>query len=110
MNKSEEQPHAARCGARTRGERGGRSCRGFPVRGKSRCRMHGGNSTGPPRGNENALKHGRWGAATLAARREANELVRSLRATLRNLAGPIRGEGPQPGSRPLSPRLQTNDR
>jgi hypothetical protein len=32
------------CGARTRF---GASCRGLPVTGKRRCRMHGGKSTGP---------------------------------------------------------------
>lgn len=32
------------CGARTRF---GTSCRGIPVIGKKRCRMHGGKSTGP---------------------------------------------------------------
>ena len=32
------------CGARTRY---GTPCRGIPVAGKRRCRMHGGNSTGP---------------------------------------------------------------
>lgn len=34
----------ARCGAKTRS---GRPCRSLPVRGRSRCRMHGGSSTGP---------------------------------------------------------------
>jgi hypothetical protein len=32
------------CGARTRS---GARCRGLPVAGKRRCRMHGGKSTGP---------------------------------------------------------------
>lgn len=32
------------CGARTRF---GTSCRGIPVAGKRRCRLHGGKSTGP---------------------------------------------------------------
>ncbi len=32
------------CGARTRS---GALCRGLPVAGKRRCRMHGGKSTGP---------------------------------------------------------------
>ena len=32
------------CGARTRS---GEQCRGLPIAGKRRCRMHGGKSTGP---------------------------------------------------------------
>ena len=46
-----------RCGARTRSEK---PCRSPAVRGKRRCRMHGGApGSGAPRGNKNALKHGR---------------------------------------------------
>lgn len=32
--------------------------------GKRRCRMHGGTNPGAPKGNRNALKHGRKSAAT----------------------------------------------
>ena len=45
-----------RCGARTRT---GTPCRAPAVKGKSRCRMHGGAyGSGAPRSNKNALKHG----------------------------------------------------
>ena len=44
----------AYCGAKTRA--GGR-CRRLAMR-NGRCDMHGGKSTGPPKGNTNALKHG----------------------------------------------------
>ena len=45
-----------RCGAKIRS---GGSCRAPAVRGKRRCRMHGGApGSGPPRGNRNARKHG----------------------------------------------------
>jgi hypothetical protein len=54
-----------RCGARTRN---GSPCRLPPMTGKSRCRMHGGApGSGAPRGNRNALKHGRYSATAIAS-------------------------------------------
>lgn len=55
--KSKEQPHAQSiCGAKTRS---GQPCKSAPVKGKKRCRMHGGaQGSGAPMGNQNALKHG----------------------------------------------------
>lgn len=56
---------APRCGARTRENQ---PCRAPAVRGKERCRMHGGRSTGPrtPEGRERSTrarwKHGRYSA------------------------------------------------
>ncbi|HGC5726840.1 TPA: HGGxSTG domain-containing protein [Legionella pneumophila] len=49
---------APRCGARTKGNFG-RPCRCPVVKGKSRCRVHGGaKGSGAPKGNRNALKNG----------------------------------------------------
>ena len=68
--KSEEQPHAlthapgSRCGARTRRAN---SCRA-PAMPNGRCRLHGGKSTGAPKGNKNALKHGGHSASERARR------------------------------------------
>lgn len=50
----------ARCGAVTRG---GSACQKPPLKGKNRCALHGGKSTGPknpakPIGNQNARTHG----------------------------------------------------
>ena len=45
-----------------------------------RCRMHGGKSPGAPKGNRNALKHGRYSAQALASRREVAGLIRDMRA------------------------------
>ena len=60
-----------RCGAKTRS---GKTC--MAVSGKSRCRMHGGAAgSGAPRGNKNALKHGRF---TPRSHRAERRLVRSL--------------------------------
>ena len=71
---------APRCGARTRA---GTPCRSPAVRGKRRCRMHGGaaGSGGQP-GNRNALKHGRQTAEALARRRAVGELLRAARRLL----------------------------
>jgi hypothetical protein len=66
-----------RCGARTRS---GGSCRSPAVRGKRRCRMHGGAyGSGAPRGNKNALKDGWYTAESMAERREVQNLVRQAR-------------------------------
>ena len=67
---------APRCGARTRG---GSPCRQPAVRGKARCRMHGGRGSGAPAGNRNALKHGAWTAEALAWRRRVRELLAEAR-------------------------------
>jgi hypothetical protein len=75
---------APRCGARTRA---GGSCLAPAVRGKRRCRMHGGLSTGPrtPEGAARAaranLRHGRYTQAWKAEQREAR-LVRRQTAAL----------------------------
>lgn len=63
------------CGARTRG---GAPCQAMPVKGKRRCRMHGGLSRGPrtPEGLERSRrgnwKHGRYSREAIEARRRAN--------------------------------------
>ena len=67
--------HASpRCGARTRG---GSPCRSPAVRGRRRCRMHGGaKGSGAPSGGRN----GRYRTGTRTAE------ARALRAALRALA------------------------
>ena len=55
---------APRCLARTRM---GTECQSPAVKGKRRCRMHGGTNPGAPKGNRNAYKHGGRSAATMAA-------------------------------------------
>jgi hypothetical protein len=68
-----------RCGARTRN---GNSCRA-PAMPNGRCRMHGGLSPGAPKGNKNALKHGRYTAEAIARRRAISDLVRAVKALAR---------------------------
>lgn len=60
-----------RCGAKTRR---GTPCQS-PAMPNGRCRMHGGTSTGAPKGNQNALKHGRYTAEAIAERRAVRELI-----------------------------------
>ena len=72
-----------RCGARTRD---GNPCRSPAVRGKRRCRMHGGAAgSGAPIGNKNALRHGHYMAEAIAERRALAALIRLSRATLADL-------------------------
>ena len=73
---------ALRCGARTRS---GTPCRAPAVRGRRRCRMHGGNSRGGPPGNRHAWKHGRRSREAIERRRQVAELVRSMRELVRQL-------------------------
>ena len=70
-----------RCGARTRS---GQPCRAPAVNGKKRCRMHGGApGSGAPRGNQNALKHGRYTRKAIARRRKERRPGTEARRRLR---------------------------
>ena len=64
-----------RCGARTRS---GSLCQS-PAMPNGRCRMHGGKSPGAPKGNKNALKHGRYTVEAITFRRSIAELIRTAR-------------------------------
>ncbi len=82
---NEEQPHVPvsfmnvpLCGARTRK---GTPCR-QPAMKNGRCRLHGGKSTGPPKGNKNAYKHGEYCESAIRNRRELRELLRQFRTAL----------------------------
>ena len=44
-----------------------------------RCRMHGGMSSGAPKGNKNAFKHGRYTAEAIAFRRDVAALLRAMK-------------------------------
>src|ERR1700730_16908414 len=71
---------APRCGARTRS---GKPCQSPAVRGKRRCRMHGGAAgSGAPIDNTNALRHGHYTAEAIARRRQLSELIKMARTTL----------------------------
>jgi uncharacterized protein YjcR len=76
--KNEDQPQAQyaylsspRCGAKTRS---GNSCKA-PAMANGRCRMHGGKSTGAPKGNKNAFKHGFYTKDAIANRKYVRWLI-----------------------------------
>jgi hypothetical protein len=75
--------HAAkRCGAKTRSDH---PCKNFPLKGKRRCKLHGGMSTGPKtaegieRIRQASLKHGRYTKVAIPRRRVNRELLRQMR-------------------------------
>ena len=68
-----------RCGAKTRS---GKPCQAPAVKGKRRCRMHGGNSPGAPKDNKSALVHGHYTAIEIAKRREVRAILLKLRRLL----------------------------
>jgi hypothetical protein len=61
-----------RCGAKTRS---GRPCQS-PAMPNGGCRMHGGKSSGAPKGNKNAFKHGRYTAVAVTWKREVGAITR----------------------------------
>jgi uncharacterized protein YjcR len=72
-----------RCGAKTRS---GKPCMSPAVSGKNRCRMHGGApGSGAPRGNKNALKHGRYTREAVEERRQVQALLRQVRMVLQSV-------------------------
>ncbi len=48
-----------------------------------RCRMHGGKSTGPPKGSQNNLKHGYYTAEAVMERRKARAALEVARYLVR---------------------------
>jgi hypothetical protein len=72
-----------RCGARTRA---GASCRAPAVRGKKRCRMHGGvPKSGAPRRNRNARKHGLFTGDEIAGRTQVRDVLGNAWKLLREM-------------------------
>ena len=72
-----------RCGATVRS---GGSCRSPAVRGKRRCRMHGGApESGAPKGNRNARKHGLFTRDAIAERRQIQALLGEARKLLQEM-------------------------
>lgn len=73
-----------RCGARTRK---GTNCQSPAVKGKVRCRMHGGSrGSGAPKGNKNGLKHGAYTREQLERRALMRTQIQQARKLIRDLA------------------------
>ena len=69
-----------RCGAKTHS---GGACRSPAVRGKRRCRMHGGApGSGAPRANQNARRHGLFTREAIAERKQIQALLGEARKFL----------------------------
>ena len=66
---------APRCGAKTRR---GTPCGCPAIRGRRRCRLHGGRSPGAPKGNRHGWKHGRRSAAAVAERKRRAAAARDV--------------------------------
>ena len=72
-----------RCGAKIRS---GGSCRAPAVRGRRRCRMHGGAPrSGAPTGNQNARRHGLFTKDAIAERRQIQALLGEARKLLQTM-------------------------
>jgi hypothetical protein len=72
---------APRCGARTRG---GTPCQRPALRGRKRCRLHGGLSPGAPRGSKNGnFRNGNWTIEAIEERKCLRSLVRSFAKAVR---------------------------
>ncbi len=77
--------NAPRCGAKTKGNNG-EPCRCPAIKGKARCRVHGGaKGSGAPQDNMNALKHGETTAAAKAFKLEIKEAIRLSKSLLKEL-------------------------
>lgn len=63
-----------RCGAHSR--RSGQPCKNGAMK-NGRCRMHGGKSTGAPKGNRNAEKHGNYSTREKARKLLMRMLLKS---------------------------------
>nr|WP_276576247.1 HGGxSTG domain-containing protein [Bradyrhizobium zhengyangense] len=88
-----------RCGAQTRN---GATCRAPALRGRIRCRMHGGAwGSGAPIGNGNAVKHGYFSSEAI----EERKFVRTLLAEAENLLGQLPAQ-PNANCNPRKNRTQ----
>jgi hypothetical protein len=84
---------SSRCHARTRA---GHPCRQAAVRGRARCRMHGGaRDSGGPSGERNGnFKHGLWSRESVRARKGLRAQIQEIRALLTTARGPTARSGP----------------
>lgn len=68
--------NAPKCGAKTKSNNG-KPCRCPAVKGKTRCRVHGGaKGSGAKRGNINALKHGEYTQEAKAFKQDIRQTIK----------------------------------
>lgn len=71
--------NAPRCGARTK-QNNSAPCRCPAMRGKKRCRIHGGSKgSGAQKGNSNALKHGYTTTTVKAFKQAVRQVIKDSR-------------------------------
>lgn len=102
MRKYSYRPDRVICGAYARTT--GKLCQRSPLRGRTRCRLHGGRNPGAPRGNQYPLKHGRYTAEAEAARRAAAALRREAKAAIAAALAPAEAVMKRPVGRPKKVR------
>lgn len=79
-------PHEKRCGAKNRA---GLPCQRWPIKGRRRCRLHGGCSTGAKtkEGLQRIIAastiHGRYSKAEKESRRQTRTLIREAKEFIR---------------------------
>ena len=62
------------------------ACKSPAVKGKKRCRMHGGApGSGAPEGNKNALKHGLYTREAIEQRTALRQLMRQAEALIEEI-------------------------
>lgn len=82
VNNSQQSTTKNICGAKTRS---GKPCLTPPVKGRNRCRMHGGTNNGAPKGNKNAFKHGYYSRESIKARSKMHKLIQEYRKLCKSL-------------------------
>jgi hypothetical protein len=90
-----------KCKARSKST--GVRCGNVAMKGKRVCHIHGGRSPGPPRGNQNSFKHGRYAASSSKADLGlARELLNKLRTAISRLkeCGDVHKKGTLPSQPP----------
>ena len=76
---------ALRCGARTKSNKG-KPCRCPAIKGKARCRVHGGaKGSGAPWWNANALKHGETTSEVKAFKKEIRLAIQQSKNFINDL-------------------------
>jgi hypothetical protein len=76
---------APRCGAKTK-HNNGSPCRCPAIRGKARCRIHGGaKGSGAPKHNHNALKNGLFTNGVEAFRKAVRQAIHDSNALIEEL-------------------------
>lgn len=78
--------NAPRCGAKAK-VNNGNPCRCPAIKGKARCRLHGGaKGSGAPLGNANALVHGVYTAEANAFKQKIRQTIRLSKALLNEIS------------------------